>query len=189
VVKTFIIDAPTILLFGIIFAKLNRQDVNGAEMLKTKMFTRGLVLTTLFIGAALWAYTDSPDWMWMYYPPDANTPVLGILYVLVFMYYVHFVFGYIIGIWLERKKKHLAFAAVAVALVLNAIIMALTFERYLNVGTYAEFHAVPKTTMPLADPHNPVALSMNLGGAVVAIYAVYCLVMWWREGKAAKAAA
>jgi hypothetical protein len=186
VIKTFIIDAPTLLLIGFIFSWLNREELNGAEMLRSKMFTRGIILCTIFIIAALWSYVLSPDWMWMYYPTNAETPLLGIVYILVFMYYIHFAFGYILGIWLERKKKHLSWAGAAVALVLNIIIMVLTYERYAVVGTYEQFHN--GTAIPLTDPSNAVALPMNIAPVVMIIFAIAILIPWWKEGKALKAA-
>lgn len=181
-ILTFIIDPPTLLLFGGIFARLNTTRLSGnADLIASRWFFRGIVFTTVFVGAALWSYARSPDWMWMYFTEKGRLSLLDILYLLIFLYYIPYVLGYILGIWAEQKKKNLSLLVIGVAAFFNVYIIAATFSRYRVVGTVEEFRT--GTAASLFGP-NPVSLPMNMASIALVLLGVYYIVRFVQERRA-----
>lgn len=180
-IPTFIIDSPTLLLFGGIFARLNTENVRGkADLLTSRWFVRGLFFSTVFVVAALWSYARAPDWMWMYYVDSGSLSALDIVYILVFLYYIPYCLGYILGIWAEHWRKNLSLAVIGAAVLLNVYIIAVTFSRYSVVGSLEEYRA--GTAAFLFGP-NPVSLPMNAGAAVMVLMGVYYIFCFVKERK------
>ncbi|MDD5224705.1 MAG: hypothetical protein PHE84_12020 [bacterium] len=180
-IPTFIIDSPTMMLFGAIFARLNTQKLSGGgELLKSTWFFRGLILCALFTATAIWSYLRAPDWMWMYFLEDSHTSVPGLIYIVVVLYFFPYCLGYIWGIWAEQKRKNLSLLVIGAAVALNVYIMFATFSRYQVVGTLEEFRA-GKAAL-LSGP-NPVTLPMNLGAAAMVIFGIYCIVRFIKENR------
>ena len=162
---------------------MDPTKTTGPEMLSSVWFRRSLILATIFNVSALASYFYCPDWMWMYFPEDAHTSAFGLIYVFALLYYLPLVASYILTQWMEVKKPNSSYAWIAGMGALNVYIVAALFDRYFHVGTRAEYlSGVAKT---LADPTNAVALPMNVGGAALGAYGVYCIVRRVKLPKAA----
>lgn len=155
------------ILFGVLFAVFTKPTVRRAFYRETA-FWHGLIFSSLFNVAVVYAVILYPDWMWMYYPEDSRNSVTELIYIFVFIYYLPYLLGYYLGrdVWAFSK---ILWALLLVSLALSELwIIHHLFDRYSVTGTRAEYLA--GTAISLFDPANPIGPVMNGSVVLMAIY-------------------
>ena len=154
-IKTVPFDVITNFLIGLLAALACRRGAYAQKSLVWNRYLLGLVLFELFFFLPLGAYLYFfyPDWSLMYFvDPGAlaeNTRRLaGVLALAGYLGAI--VGGFLLGARLIRagrdKTALMIFLAAGLAL---AVFSLVTYRQLLNVGTYADWSAMPRTTAPL----------------------------------------
>ncbi len=144
-IETFLIDLPVMSLFGSIYALIQKR---GKESyLKESAFKLGLLFSTIFIVSVLISFVMAPDWMWMYFPENPKTTLLDIIYLLIFLYYLPFIGGYILTRELMKKGWIQALSIPLISLLGEVFLIIRLWDRYSVVGRREEFLA--GTAIPL----------------------------------------
>lgn len=117
-------------------------------------------------------YVYAPDWMWGYFVDSREMPGWMPVWVFV-LYQIPFGFAYLLGARLSRRGWKWPGVAFALAAIAQVTIIGFSFDRYVKVGTTAQYHA--GTASPL--PSSVVAPVFNIGGAIAAGVTV-CAVVW-----------
>ncbi len=173
-VKTFIIDAPVMLAFGFAFSWFYER-AEGKGLFASRAFIHGMIFASTFNLSVVFSYLVAPDWMWMYYPFSSETSVPGLVYIFIFLYYVPFILGYMLGARWRERRPWAWIPGLAASLVMEAIIVGVLFDRYFHVGTTAEYHVDPAAMMTLADfpGYNRLGVIMNTFFAALFVYFVF----------------
>lgn len=132
------------------------------SLLKTRAYLSGKGVVTLFIGLVYYSYRLAPDWMHMYFVKAAEVPEWIVFYIL-FLYYFAYDAGFFLKIELEKIRKGLALAALAVTLAGSVLVVLPIKDRYGRVGTLEEFQAgraIPLSESPVG--RVPATLSLLL---------------------------
>lgn len=157
--KTFLIDLPIVILFGVIFSFFENPSTK-TTLCKSKAFWHGLVLTSLFNAAALYAVFVAPDWMWMYFTDTPTLSVPALIYIFIFLYYCPYIFGF----WLGKELNYYHFSAKIIVplllVVTEGLLIWQLFPRYAVVGTRHQF--LTQTAPSLFVNEHPVYLVMNV---------------------------
>lgn len=141
VVATFIIDTPAIFALGLVTSLFAVEHRSASSFARTWPFVPGLVLTTLGLAIALGSYAVAPDWMVMYFLPDARLGAGTLAYGALILYYAPYALGFALGLDLRRRcRTHVVLALLATGLLEGALVAAV-LERYVRVGTRAEWLA------------------------------------------------
>ncbi len=172
-IKTFLIDTPVMIVFGLLFAPYIRSDELEAPC-RSRAFIFGLIFSTLFVISVILSYKLAPDWMWMYFPEDNSLSFWGWLYILSVLYYMPYVGGFLLGKELFRRNRLIYWLTMVYFLFMELLVILLLFKRYYFVGTRDEF--LTGRAVPLNSPQSPVGTLMNITGIVLFIIFV---VMWW----------
>lgn len=173
---TFLIDAPVMVVLGMLYTPLERELEK--PFYRTKTFLAGCRLAGLFVALVMASYVLYPDWMWMYF---VSTKALGLSqqiaivgYVFLLLYVIPFVAGYFWGITFSSKNKFVWWAGIILNVVIEVLLIVILWDRYRAVGTREEF--LQGTTLSLTDFHT-LSLVLNGGGILLVILGVW---QWWR---------
>ncbi|MDZ7343914.1 MAG: hypothetical protein ONA90_05310 [candidate division KSB1 bacterium] len=175
-IKTFLIDAPVMVVIGMLYAPLERQPEQ--PFYRAKTFWASCRLAGLFILLAMASYILYPDWMWMYF---FSTNHLGVGLQLVLMggillvlYLLPLIAGYSCGMILRAKSASAWWAGIISSLVVEGFLIFILWNRYSVVGTRAQF--LSGNTVRLSDFHLLSAI-LNGGGMLLVMFGAY---QWWR---------
>jgi hypothetical protein len=175
--KTFIIDWPVLVFLGLVFGMF----APPLQWWRSRALMAGAIAAGVFTLTALVSYAIAPDWMWMYFlEPDA-------VEWAVFVMPVAYAFTFLLGFWSAIALGALGRATVAraavVALLLEVMVIGITWDRYHQVGTASEFEAGRAHELFTAAPTGP-ARSIGLMGPVFLAVAIAAFV-WARKSDAA----
>lgn len=168
-IKTFIIDLPVLLLFGLVFAFFSQKDKTHSDFFRQKAFWQGIVFSSLFNVAVLYAAIYFPDWMWMYFPENTiRNTATELIFIFVFLYYLPYVAGFLLGQALMVRFKKAYVVTLAIALGAEVWLVIHLFDRYSVIGSRADFLAGTATS--LFSPQNPIGPVMNGSIGLMLIY-------------------
>ncbi len=180
---TFVIDTPTLMMFGLGMALMLRGHELGSPFGKRVTacalafnLIGGIVIPSLF-------YLKAPDWMWMYFVDDSQLPGWLGWYVLL-NYWFPFLAAYFLGAYLWRHGRNAVIGAFVVAAISQVVIIAMTFDRYFHVGTTAQYLA--GEAVPLPKSH--LSLALNLGAVAWAVLGVSTFLYLRKEHRKATTA-
>lgn len=168
------------ILFGVLFSGFVRFPRRGS-VFADKYFWHGIVFSTLFNGAVLYAIVKAPDWMWMYYLADSQNTIPELIYIFIFLYYLPYALGFYLGVefkqqsWLLWGMSLVFFAAAEGWLIFKL------FDRYSVVGTNEEF--ANHTAISLFSPENPLGTVLNGSVVLMVVYFLFVIVLHRRSRK------
>lgn len=138
----------------------------------------GLIVSGFFTASALLSYVVAPDWMWMYFlePDEARWTVP----LMPFAYVATYVLGFAAGVSLKQLSMRMVWFGAAVALAAEAAVVALTWDRYVSVGSPETGEVYYLFDSP---PAGPVVM-ISVTGAVFAVVLVAGLIWLWRQSRA-----
>ncbi len=167
--QTFLLDLPVMILFGALFAYFGDLRKPSA-LFYNVYFWHGLVFTTIFNVAVVYSALTYPDWMWMYFleSTDAQNSLSELLYLFLFLYYLQYVFGFMLGQELKKLSTMLWGIFVGLQILAEAWLIVHFFDRYRVIGTRDEFLA--GSAVSLFGPDNPISLVMNGSVVVMILY-------------------
>lgn len=177
-IPTFLIDLPVLMLFGVLFSVFAGKETRGLCVFKSSYFWHGLIFSTIFNIAVVYAIIRFPDWMWMYFLQESRNTLFELVYLFIFLYYFPYLLGFILGCSFLEMGKMAWMAFVLFLVGWEGWLIAHLFERYSVVGTRDEF--LNGTAVSLFSPQNPIGPVMN---ASVGLMIVYYGVVWWRHRK------
>jgi hypothetical protein len=182
VIPTFIIDAPVMVILGMLYTRLEREPEK--PFYRTKTFLASCRLAGVFLALVLVSYVLYPDWMWMYFFRTSDLSfsrqisLLGGVFWM--LYAIPFLAGYFWGLAFHAKNKMAWWAGILVNLALEGLLLFTFWERYRAIGTHEEFfHG---TAAFVTDFNFPAAL-LNGGGILLLIFGAW---QWWRLHRAEK---
>lgn len=165
------------ILFGAMFAYFDERKQYGS-FISDAYFWHGIVFSTIFSAAVFYAALTYPDWMWMYFLEDSANSGLELLYLFVFLYYMPYVLGFLLGRELKKISTSLWIILIVSQLLAEIWLIAHLFNRYSVIGTRDQF--LSGTATSLFGPDNPIALAMN--GSVV-LMVIYFIIIAYRYKK------
>lgn len=168
------IDIPVMMLFGCLFSVFETVEPRRSIFAST-YFWHGLVFTSLFNVAVVYAILYFPDWMWMYFLTDSRNSPAELLYIFAFLYYLPYTLGFYLGMDLRRIGNIFWLFFLILLAGSEAWIIFHLFDRYAVVGTTQEFLA--GQAISLFSPQNPIGTVMNGSVALMALYFVLVLVL------------
>jgi len=178
--KTFIIDWPVLILLGLVFGVFAPDE----RWWRSRAFIGGCVSAVAFTAVALVSYAIAPDWMWMYFldPSEASwaVPLIPAAYMFVFA------LAFAAAVAIRRASRRVVWAAAAIAVGLEAAVVAITWDRYHLVGTEREWLEGTAEELFSASPGGD-AKTIGLLGPVFLIVSVVAFVMVWRSRREAAA--
>ncbi|HUT51943.1 MAG TPA: hypothetical protein VM658_00995 [bacterium] len=153
--KTVPFDILLNFIIGMLAALAWREGLREHQSLAINRYLLGVVLFELFFFIPLGAYLYFffPDWSLMYFVnpaalAESTREAVGGLALLAYMAAI--VGGFLLAADLVRKDRDgTAMLILLIAAVALGVFSALTLARLMGVGTYAEFTALPRTTVPL----------------------------------------
>ena len=162
------------------FAKRNEQSI-----FQNKYFWHGFVFTTIFNAAVLFAAIEYPDWMWMYFLETGRNTPLELSYLFVFLYYLPYVFGFVFIMELKKLSKLYSALFLVFCLLAEVWIVMHLFDRYSQVGTYAQFHQ--GQALSLFEPKHSLSTVMNAAVGIMILDFIFVVVLYRRDHKNEKA--
>ena len=165
------------LLFGALFS-LFASPLHRTVIFKEPFFWHGVIFTSIFNVAVVYAVVHFPDWMWMYYLQDARNTLPELVYLFAFLYYFPFALGFYLGRDLKRYSIVIWAAFVVVLMATEAWLVLVLFDRYSVIGTRAEF--LLGEALPLFGPDNPIGPVMNGSVVGMVLYFILCLILFRR---------
>lgn len=163
------------MLFGVLFALFTRNEGGRRSVFSSPYFWHGIIFSTIFNGAVIYAIVRFPDWMWMYFLEDSTNSLIELVYIFIFLYYVPYILGFYLGRLLVLKGKRWWLLLALFLLGWEAWIVLHLLDRYSVVGTRQQF--LDGTAVSLFSPENPVGTAMNMSVGLMVIY--YLAVWWW----------
>ncbi len=180
---TVLIDPPTTLFAGGILALVSLKLIarNGVDELwrAAQLSAAWGFLYALCVG---WFFFHRTDWMFVYALDTAPLPLVPLFILFALVCAAWGGLGALaVGALLLLKRTGLAFAAFASALAGFGLLLFVTLDQYLHVGTRAEYLAgTAKKT--LDDPG--WVMASNLASAVFGLAAVGIIVLQVRRTRA-----
>lgn len=136
----FLPDLPVSVAFGSLIALANRPAVSDPQW-PARTFRVTLLYGLLFhCPDSFFAFLWYPDWNLGYYVPWERVG-LGGAALLDFLLLGVLLAGAWLGVRFGRARAGGALAVAGVAGVAFAAVMAMVWDRYQHVGTYAQYHA------------------------------------------------
>jgi hypothetical protein len=166
-----------LLFLGILFGAFAPREA----WWKSRAFFAGSVAALVFTIVAFASYAVAPDWMWMYFldPGDVawSLPAIAIGYLVAFG------MGFAAAVALKSLSTRLVVAAAASMLAAEIVVLAITWSRYHEVGTRAEWLRGGAHELFTARPSGPVA---TIGVLVPVFFAVLAAALFytWRATRA-----
>ncbi|MDF1562388.1 MAG: hypothetical protein P1V51_05050 [Deltaproteobacteria bacterium] len=184
-VATVLIDFQTAFPVGVLLVLFARRQIESEQVAGFTRYVRAGAIFGLIYGLAVgyWCFAY-PDWMWGYAVDAAAWPTLW--------WYPGFVLALGIvggaGSWMAQAliARGRFWWALGVGLFgawLLISVWAMTFDEYMNLSTYADWHAIPRgPTMPTNE-----ASDWAIGSVVVTIamllYAIPTMAGFFLEGR------
>jgi hypothetical protein len=178
VVATFIIDWPVLLAIGLLFG-----GWAPVRPFDSRPFVIGGMVSVVFTATALISYAIAPDWMWMYFI-DPSTAVWTIP-VITLGYLFFYVLGFAAAVSLRAYSRMALKAAIASALLLEAAVVALTWDRYHLIGSAIEWGTGRAHELFSLSPTGPARTIGLLGPFFLAALGVGIYLVWKDQGATA----
>jgi hypothetical protein len=163
------------LLFGALFSLFSRP-LSGKSIFADIYLWHGLIFTTIFNSAVIYAALYYPDWMWMYFLEDATNTPAELVYLFVFLYYMPYLLGFYLGRDFKRISLSATYFFILALGLTEAWIIRLLFDRYSVIGTNSEFQM--GQAVSLFGPDNPIGLIMNASVGVMCVYFILVLFLF-----------
>lgn len=162
-----------LILLGLVFGAFAPDEL----WWRSRAFLGGVVSTAAFTIVALVSYAIAPDWMWMYFldPSEASWAVPFIPVAYLFVYALAFA----AAVAVRRAARGVLWTAIAIAIGMEAAVIAITWDRYHLVGTDREWLEGTAEELFSASPGGD-AKTIGLLGPVFLVVLVVALVMVWR---------
>lgn len=176
---TFLIDLPVLILFGGLFALFAKRS--ESSVFKNKYFWHGLVFTTIFNAAVLFAAIEYPDWMWMYFIESSQNTWTELTYLFIFLYYLPYIFGFVFTLELKKLGSLWVVLFLAICALSEVWIVMHLFDRYSQVGTYDQFHA--GQALSLFEPVHSLSAVMNIAVGIMILDFIFVLLLYRKELK------
>lgn len=113
-----------------------------------------------------------------------NTP-LELSYLFVFLYYLPYVFGFVFIMELKKLSKLYSALFLVFCLLAEVWIVMHLFDRYSQVGTYAQFHQ--GQALSLFEPKHSLSTVMNAAVGIMILDFIFVVVLYRRDHKNEKA--
>ncbi len=175
-IKTFLIDAPVMVILGMLYTPWEREPER--PFYRAKTFWASCRLAGLFLVLVTASYVLYPDWMWMYF---VSTKALGlapqmviVACVFLILYAFPFMAGYFWGFHFRTRNKIAWWAGIILNVALEGLLIFALRDRYSAIGTREEF--LQGTTMSLTDFHW-LSVVLNGGGILLVILGAW----QWRQ--------
>lgn len=165
------------ILFGALFSLLSQSA--QTPFYKESAFWHGLVFTSIFNVAVVYAILFYPDWMWMYYLEDSRNTLGELVYLFVFLYYLPYLLGYYLGRDLRHKNWMLCLALIGSMAVVEVWLVIHLFDRYAVIGTREQYLA--GKAISLFGPDNPIGFVMNGSVVVMILYFIGAVILYRRQ--------
>ncbi len=178
-IETFIIDWPIMSLLGFVFGAFAPRE----RWWTTRAFRAGLASAAVFTLVALISYFIAPDWMWMYFLDPSR--VAWVVPVILIAYLAVFAVSFAAAIALRELGPKLVWALVAGCAVLEAAVLAITWDRYHQIGTRQQWLADAAHELVTPTPTGP-ARTISLLVPVFLIVLGASLVSVWRNRRPAE---
>ena len=137
-----------------------------------------------FWASVTWFAWKAPDWMLCYFVPAQTVPIPAVHALFLVSLVLAALSGHTVTAALLQRDKMLSAILVLVAsIVVWAGLWGLTLDRYMAVGTYAEW--VAGTTVHLQESH--MVGAMNLVGILQVFASAIPLLLLYRAGKRLRA--
>lgn len=139
-IETFFLDWGLSFGAGLLFGLAGRREIAASPPgFRTRAFRVGFAYQqagVVGIAIALWALR--PDWMWMYWVPDAPLALVALAFAL---YEIAFVAGFAIAPSVERARRGAGVGLAIGAGIALAAAQVAARTRLWRFGTFEEFHA------------------------------------------------
>lgn len=178
--KTFLIDLPVMILFGALFSIFEFPHLKRS-IFSSRFFWHGVIFTSIFNLAVVYAILYYPDWMWMYFLEDSTNSTSELIYIFLFLYYLPYTLGFYLGYDFKNVSKALWGLLIFSLIATEAWLIIKLFDRYSVVGTREEY--LSGTAISLFSPQNPLGPVLN--GSVVAmiVYFIFVYIQYKRTRK------
>ena len=138
----------------------------------------------LFWASVLWFGVTEPDWMLSYMIPAQELPMIPVQIVFAIALVLSALSGHTLtAVCLQRNRTATAAAVTASGAAVWMGLWAFTLDRYLQVGTHAEF----ATGATVALQQSTMVGAMNAAGAVQGLAGAALLARLYTAGKRLKA--
>lgn len=158
------------ILFGALFAIFASND-RAKPFYDESAFWHGLVFTSLFNVAVVYAIIKFPDWMWMYFVDNSTNSFGELLYLFVFVYYLPYLLGFYLGKDLITQSKLHWILCLILLVASEGWIVWHLFDRYSVIGSLEQFQN--STAVSLFSPDNPIGPVMNGSVGLMVVYFLF----------------
>lgn len=169
-----------LLLLGLIFGVFAPDE----RWWRSRAFAGGFASAAAFTLVALISYAIAPDWMWMYFldPSDVSwtVPLIPAGYMFVFA------LAFAAAVAVRRVSRRVLWAGIAVAVAMEVVVIAITWDRYHLVGTEREWIQGSANELFSASPSGD-AKTIGLLGPLFLVVLAVSLVLVWRSRREASA--
>lgn len=163
-IATFIIDWPVLIFIGVVFGAF----APDTSWWRGRAFVAGLVTAAVFTATAVISYFIEPDWMWMYFlDPDEVSWVVPLIPVGFLLLYA---LAFAAAVSLRQLDRLALWAAGALALLAEIVVVAVTWDRYRLVGTRQEWLTGSAHELFSTSPSGPVKTIGLLGPVFAAVF-------------------
>ncbi len=180
VIPTFLIDLPVLMLFGVLFAIFTKSEGGNLMVFKSPYFWHGVLFSTIFNVAVVYAIVYYPDWMWMYFLEQSRNSLVELVYLFIFLYYLPYVLGFYLGRMALIKGLKWWLGALLFFAGWEVWLVAHLFDRYSVIGSRNDFFE--GKALSLFGPENPIGPVMNSSLGVLAVYFIV-LVIFYKKRK------
>jgi hypothetical protein len=152
--------------------------------LRSRAFAAGGITALVFTIVAFASYAVAPDWMWMYFlDPD---DVAWALPAIALGYLVAFVVGFAAAVGLKPLGRRIVTFAAAAMIAAEVVVIAITWSRYHEVGTRAEWLKGDAHELFSVSPSGPVA-TIGVLAPVFFVVLAGALFYTWRSSRSGTA--
>lgn len=117
----------------------------------------------------------------MYFIEGIELGVVGLIYIFIFLYYVPYIAGFVLGRCLARRSLLLGWVLFLFFVGWEVWIVHYLFDRYSVIGTKSDY--LNGTAISMFSPENPIGLISNV---TVGVMIIYLLFVWWCHRKRLK---
>lgn len=178
-IPTFLIDLPVLILFGVLFAVFTKPEGNNLIVFKSPYFWHGVLFSTIFNIAVVYAIIRYPDWMWMYFVEQSRNGISELIYLFIFLYYLPYVLGFYLGRLAMIKGFPCWWGTLLFFAGWEVWLVAHLFDRYSVIGSRDDFFQ--GRALSLFGPQNPIGPVMNLSLGAMALYFIVLIVRYKKQ--------